>query len=74
MGPTPTRRFKHKQGAVFGTSMKNDKAEDSPGPGNYDPLVAKDSTKNRAREALILGSEDRHGYIHASKSPGPGHY
>jgi len=65
---------RHKQGAVFGTATKKEKIEDSPGPGNYEPLHSKIKTKSY--EALILTNEKRHGYIneHSALSPGPGHY
>ena len=48
--------------------------EDSPGPGNYEPMFSK--IQSRSRQAMIIGSgaEDRHSYIKSAKSPGPGHY
>ena len=50
------------------------KLEDSPGPGNYEPLFSKVSTKMKTRDVVILSSKDRHSYIASVKSPGPGHY
>ena len=47
---------------------------DSPGPGNYEPKYGVE--KPRAYEALILGDQQRHGYIPggAAHIPGPGQY
>lgn len=59
---------------MFGTSRINEKIEDLPGPGNYEPRFDKDSTKVKSRDALIIGPKDRHGYLRGAKSPGPGHY
>ena len=59
---------------MFGSSTKKEAVVDSPGPGNYEPKFSVE--KPRAYEALILGDENRHGYINgkAGEIPGPGQY
>ena len=70
-GPAP-RRFRHKQGAVFGSATKKEVVRDSPGPGNYEPKYG--GEKPRITDVLIMGDQQTHSYIpkNSRDIPGPG--